>query len=381
MSTAFTLGTSILLGQQPTAAQLSRGKELYLANCATCHGQNGDGKGEQSATLDRPPRSFQAGGFSFGNTPLALFRTISQGIPGTPMPSFASAFSEQDRYALAHYIRSLGPPSHIDASGSRLTVNQLPLIVRGKLPAIAEGANPIPRGLLVGTTDGLSFEYRVDDVRLLGIRQGAFVDRKDWTGRGGDALQPLGHLIDLRAKGKPKSSFSALGREWEESVPLQARFAGTSIQGKEAFLHYRLLDSEGHTLAEVDESPSGLALSAGSGYRRRYQLRGGAATSSILLRLSGSPYHELKRVQPVATADPEKEQSNDRWWVRDRGDGSFEVLVVKTPGQVPQTPTMPEGLHLMQVLHPNETVQVEIWVILTHGWTEDLRDQLLQEIR
>ena len=36
--------------------------------------------------LDRPARSFRDGGFSFGNTPEALFRTISTGIPGTPMP-------------------------------------------------------------------------------------------------------------------------------------------------------------------------------------------------------------------------------------------------------------------------------------------------------
>src|SRR5262245_2421164 len=83
-------------------------RKLFLTNCASCHGETGDGKG--TTQLDRPARSFKDGGFSFGNTPEQLFKTISTGIPGSPMPAFDSSLSEQDRTVLASYVVTLGPP-------------------------------------------------------------------------------------------------------------------------------------------------------------------------------------------------------------------------------------------------------------------------------
>ena len=83
------------------------GRASFLLNCARCHGESGDGQGTE--TLDRPARSFRAGGFSFGNTPEAVFRTLSHGIPGSPMPSF-ELLPEDERRALAEYVLSLGPP-------------------------------------------------------------------------------------------------------------------------------------------------------------------------------------------------------------------------------------------------------------------------------
>src|SRR5262245_57819330 len=84
-----------------------RARGRSVKNCATCHGETGDGKG--TTQLDRPARSFMDGGFSFGNTPEALFRTISVGIPGTPMPAFDSSLSEEERHLVAGYVVTLGP--------------------------------------------------------------------------------------------------------------------------------------------------------------------------------------------------------------------------------------------------------------------------------
>ena len=50
------------------------------------------------------PRSFRQGGFSFGNTEEAVFRTISSGIIGTPMPGFQSLIGEAERHALARHV-------------------------------------------------------------------------------------------------------------------------------------------------------------------------------------------------------------------------------------------------------------------------------------
>ena len=82
-------------------------RALFLAQCATCHGDDGGGKGV--TVLPRPARSFLDGGFSYGNTREAIMRTVTHGIPGTPMPGFSAALDEAQRESLVEYVISLGP--------------------------------------------------------------------------------------------------------------------------------------------------------------------------------------------------------------------------------------------------------------------------------
>jgi len=254
--------------QQPTAkppASQHPAHALYLANCASCHGESGDGKG--TTALDRPARSFLAGGFSYGNTPDSILRSIRNGIPGTPMPSFESALSEGQRRSLAEYVIQLGPEQvKVDPKDSLLRVGGVPLIVRGKLPPLVGGMGETVRGLLVGTVDGLSYEYRVDDMRLLAVRAGEFVDRADWVGRGGDALRPLGKLVYLRPEEEPE--FHARG-----SV---VKLIATSTAGGEARLRYSLhTAADAPALLEVEETLRPWRTSVGSGFLRHFQLTPG----------------------------------------------------------------------------------------------------------
>ncbi|MCZ6598874.1 MAG: c-type cytochrome, partial [Planctomycetota bacterium] len=101
-------------------------KVLFLTNCAACHGETGDGKGWTK--LDRPARSFQDGGFSYGNTPEALFRTITVGIPGTQMPGFGTSLTEQERRMLADHVITLGPEGVVvEPEDTILVVRDRPL--------------------------------------------------------------------------------------------------------------------------------------------------------------------------------------------------------------------------------------------------------------
>lgn len=92
---------------------IARGREVYTANgCATCHGVDGDGKGPAALLLkdawgnpDRP-RNFVRGVYEGGGAPADLFRTLTTGIEGTPMPAFAQ-IPEQDRWHLISYLLSL----------------------------------------------------------------------------------------------------------------------------------------------------------------------------------------------------------------------------------------------------------------------------------
>lgn len=266
------------LALAPDAQDMERAKKLFLTNCAACHGETGDGKG--TTQLDRPARSFQDGGFSFGNTPEALFKTISTGIPGSPMAGFDSSLSEEERRLVASYVVTLGPPiTEVSEEEMILAVHDRPLIVRGLLPSLGEGLAQTPRGLLIGDPSGITFEYRVDDVRLLALRQGGFVKRTDWTGRGGTPLEPLGKVVQLVEGGKPEPLFT-LGMG---TIPLAVRLAGTRIDGDHAVVDYHLLGGSGE-VAHVAETPHVVARKLGTGYGRTFTLTGGVHGAHLSLR-------------------------------------------------------------------------------------------------
>jgi cytochrome c oxidase cbb3-type subunit 2 len=94
-----------------TPELLARGKALYAqAKCAECHGEGGRGDGPSAATLQddfqRPiwPADFTRGQFKAGGSVSDIYRTMTTGLDGTPMPSFADAMSDEERWAIAYYV-------------------------------------------------------------------------------------------------------------------------------------------------------------------------------------------------------------------------------------------------------------------------------------
>ncbi|MFQ5651071.1 MAG: c-type cytochrome [bacterium] len=91
----------------------SRGERIYTRACVPCHGVKGDGKGPFSTPLSPKPRDFTSGKFKFRTT-LArslpsdqdVFKTISEGVPGTFMPAWEDLLSERDRMDLVQYIKT-----------------------------------------------------------------------------------------------------------------------------------------------------------------------------------------------------------------------------------------------------------------------------------
>ncbi len=252
-------------------------KALFLANCAPCHGERGDGHG--TTELPKPARSFLDGGFSYGNTRRAIGRTIEHGIPGTPMPSFGETLTSKERAALVEYVISLGPPrKEVASAETLLLVEDHPRVARGLLPSLAPGAPQWPRGLLIGLTSGTTFEYRSDDVRLLAVRQGEFVERRDWSGRGGAPLAPLGKVTLLVEGGNPAPVWSSDGGS------LHARLTATRIRGEGVVLGYRLESGE-EVLARVEETPRVVQAEGMSGFVREFQVTSScAAPLSLELR-------------------------------------------------------------------------------------------------
>jgi cytochrome c oxidase cbb3-type subunit 2 len=97
-----------------TAELLERGRELYRkAKCFQCHGDEGKGDGVSAPELkddfDFPirPADFTRGQFKGGGSVQDVFRTMTLGLDGTPMPSFADSMSEEERWAISYFVLSL----------------------------------------------------------------------------------------------------------------------------------------------------------------------------------------------------------------------------------------------------------------------------------
>ena len=85
---------------------LARGKQLFMSDCAGCHGASGAADGPIADTLNPRPVAFTDTTRARQRSPFSYYQVISQGIGGTSMASFAG-LPESDRWALAFFASTL----------------------------------------------------------------------------------------------------------------------------------------------------------------------------------------------------------------------------------------------------------------------------------
>lgn len=102
-----------------SAPDLRHGTKLYEANCMACHGVTGKGDGAAGVSLDPKPSNFHDKDRMSQRSPFGLFNTISLGVNGTGMASYAQ-LGEQDRWALAFLVASLYMDKNVDVQGAAL---------------------------------------------------------------------------------------------------------------------------------------------------------------------------------------------------------------------------------------------------------------------
>jgi high-affinity iron transporter len=101
--------SSVLLAQEilnnvpSTQANITTGRQLYLQNCAYCHGDLGRGDGLSSIGLVPAPSNFLEAQHIF---PFHIYNTIQLGIEGTSMAA-QTHLSEQETWDLSFYVMTL----------------------------------------------------------------------------------------------------------------------------------------------------------------------------------------------------------------------------------------------------------------------------------
>ena len=120
-----------------TPDSVKRGEELFKeVKCYGCHGDDGRGNGPLTVALQTewnlPYRARDLSKswlFKGGNTAEDIYRTISTGFNETPMGSYLEKLPDEDRWHLAHYVKSISRPMASDV------VVKVKLLEIGELPS------------------------------------------------------------------------------------------------------------------------------------------------------------------------------------------------------------------------------------------------------
>jgi len=121
-----------------TKDTIAQGKKLFEDNgCIKCHGTLGRGDGPSAPTLVddwgrpiRPADLAQSWTFRGGSSREDIFRTMTTGLNGTPMPAFGDALPPEQRWAITDYIDSLsggGQPAYTNIVVARHLQDQIDL--------------------------------------------------------------------------------------------------------------------------------------------------------------------------------------------------------------------------------------------------------------
>ncbi|MHC4454391.1 MAG: ethylbenzene dehydrogenase-related protein [Planctomycetota bacterium] len=177
-------------GSASTPESIERGKKLFKeAKCFLCHGEDGKADGPITTTLkgkwDIPFKArnlSQSWMYKGGNASEDIFRTITAGINETPMGSYADYLTDEDRWHLSHYVKSISHDMKTDVVlKSKLvegalpggpddaawgTIDALELPMAGQIVASPRHWNPSANSIMIKSiysSENIAFLLEWDD--------------------------------------------------------------------------------------------------------------------------------------------------------------------------------------------------------------------------
>lgn len=196
---------------------VARGRQLFAANCAVCHGEPGDGRGPAAHMLVVQPRDFRSGIFKFRSTPTGslptdgdLLSTITRGLRWTGMVGRRD-LPETDRRALVAFVKAASARFAAEPPGRPAPVPTAPpftpaLIREGKAvyeeAGCAECHGPAGRGdgpAARGEHDAWGNPTRPSDLTWRPLKRGsdpAETYRTIVTGLDGTPMPSYGDALD-----------------------------------------------------------------------------------------------------------------------------------------------------------------------------------------
>lgn len=127
LSDAFGVSTRPLPARPPS---IELGRMVYQARCMLCHGSAGDGRGPAAPGLKTQPFNFTDRHAMRSLSPSQLWQTVTVGVDGTAMISWADYLSEQERWDVSSYLQTFAMQPQEIAKGRELSG-----ICRDRLPS------------------------------------------------------------------------------------------------------------------------------------------------------------------------------------------------------------------------------------------------------
>lgn len=88
---------------------LTRGREVYLERCVSCHGPEGRGDGPVAKIIQGPRvRNFVEEPWKHGEEPEKVYDVIANGVDNTQMSGWKGIYRPEDLRAVAAYVYYLG---------------------------------------------------------------------------------------------------------------------------------------------------------------------------------------------------------------------------------------------------------------------------------
>jgi cytochrome c oxidase cbb3-type subunit 2 len=113
----------------------------YRRYCAGCHGDQGDGEGENAAWLDPKPRNFTLATFKCRSTVSGtlptdedIYNTVGRGVQSSNMPSW-NPLSDQARADLVAYVKHFSERWKTEKSGTPIEIAAGPAITAERIQA------------------------------------------------------------------------------------------------------------------------------------------------------------------------------------------------------------------------------------------------------
>ena len=91
--------------QKFTTVSVERGKKIYATQCAMCHGEKGDGKGDLAGEMNAPIPDFTKPEAFSQLTDGELYAMIENG--SFPMPGQGTRMKDYRKWQLVNYLRAL----------------------------------------------------------------------------------------------------------------------------------------------------------------------------------------------------------------------------------------------------------------------------------
>ena len=223
-----------------TNETIELGKKLYEENgCLKCHGNLGRGDGPSAPTLvddfAKPIRAAdlsQRWTFRGGSSREDIFRTMTTGLNGTPMPSFADALPPEQRWAITDFIASLSSEDGPGYTNLVVAKHSLDPIDLTKGAASFESA-PVARFPIIGqiTEPGRQFHPPATSVRVQAIYDAESIAllvrwndmRADNTGKNEPTLAGAARRGGGRRRAVPRRRVKKRHKPRPRQIPLRRR--------------------------------------------------------------------------------------------------------------------------------------------------------------